>query len=393
MKVFINIGLHPRYKETINYPPRGIKYDIKGISAASLYYSDRSRSAIKGTPNSLSYYPKSLHRFRIDKSYLIKTVGNNVIKITGLPRLSYYYTSADLIFSTRGIIPLNIKPWVVEIEHPYAFVGLNYKNWGWRQKFWIKHLLEQNRCKKVITITSGAREALENGIHSQIIKNKIETVFVTVHYEKIKKVKHTGITLLTATNWVYDRGFNIIKEIYPRLKKKYPDINWTIKTIFNLLPEDQKFVEKYDIKILRGVYSQEQMNALYAESDIFLYPTFVDPNPNVSLEAMRAGLPIVGTDMFGLKDKIIPHYNGLTIHDPGVFWDKNNFRTGEVNLIKYRNKRMSEELYKNLDYLISHKKERLNMDRNSEIMIKTGPFSMERRNRKLKRIFEEAVKR
>ena len=115
------IGPHPQYKEIVDYPPKGIEYEVLGKTNVSQYYS------------------KDIEKLR--------SRTNSIIKIFGVPRMAYYKTDADIIFSTRGILPITRKPWVTEVEHPYAFVGLDYRNWGWRQKMLIKLFFKSKNCK------------------------------------------------------------------------------------------------------------------------------------------------------------------------------------------------------------------------------------------------------
>ena len=360
------IGPHPQYKEIVDYPPKGIEYEVLGKTNVSQYYS------------------KDIEKLR--------SRTNSIIKIFGVPRMAYYKTDADIIFSTRGILPITRKPWVTEVEHPYAFVGLDYRNWGWRQKMLIKLFFKSKNCKRIMPNSTGAYRALENSFDVEDIRSKMKIVYLAIHYKRIQRIKHPGINLLTVTDWVYDRGFNIIKDIYPRLKKKF-NVNWTIKTNRDLLKEDYKFAKKYGIKIIKDRLSDADMDKLYGSADIFLYPSFVDTNSIVNYEALRAGLPVVATDIFGFTDKIIPYYNGLLVHDPGVFWSRDALRTGPVNLVNYHNKNMSEELYKNLAYLINNDGERTKMSRNAEKTIKSGFLSIRSRNEKLKEIFESSLGR
>ncbi len=369
MKVFIPIGPHPQYKEIVDYPPPGIEYEVSGRSDAKTYYSHRNLNKRK------------LARF--------------VTKAFGLPRMFYYRTDADLIFTTRGIIPLNNKPWVTEFEHPYAFVGMDYHNWGSRQRALVKLLLSRNKCKKLMPNSKAAYLALKNSFNITRIRDKLDVIKLAIHYKKIKKIKHDKLTLLSIGNDdVYGRGFNIIRDAFPRLKKKY-DIDWIIKTNQNFYPEDMDFIKKYNVNVIRGILSNIEMDKLFGRSDIYVLQSLGETNSIAMYEAMRAGLPIVSTDAFAFPEKIIPYYNGLMVHAPNVFWNKEFLRTkqNDIDLSMYHNSKMSEELRKNLEYLIKNGGERLKMGRNAENTIKDGFLSVKERNKKLKRIFEEAVKR
>ncbi|MCL4399637.1 glycosyltransferase [Candidatus Parvarchaeota archaeon] len=366
MKVFINVGPHPQYREIVDYPPKGVSYEVKGASDASRYYSSRTNGLRKKT--------------------------NSIIKILGVPRMTYYRTDADVIFSTRGIIPLNPAPWVLELEHPYAFVGMDYKNWGIRQKFLVKRFLSMRNCRFIMPNSNGALIALKRSFDAEEIEKKIRLVYLAVHYKKIKKIRHTGINILTISNEIYGRGFNVIKDMYVKLKRKHPEIRWIIKTRTRFLQRDVAFIKKSGIEVINGILSDAQMDELFGIGDIFLYPSLVDINAMVVNEAMRAGLPLITTDTFGFKDKVFSYKNGITIHDPGVFWNSDFLRTGYEDFYNFHNEKMSNEAFAALDYLINHDRERKRMGEVGERYVRSGFLSVKERNKKLKAIFEEAVK-
>ena len=62
-----------------------------------------------------------------------------------------------------------------------------------------------------------------------------------------------------------------------------------------------------------GYVAQEATPAWYRTADVFALPSDFDNSPNVVLEAMASGLPVVATDVGGLGDYISPPRNGLLI--------------------------------------------------------------------------------
>ena len=67
--------------------------------------------------------------------------------------------------------------------------------------------------------------------------------------------------------------------------------------------------------------TQEEIKRLYRESDIFVAPSVIAANgdrdgiPNVLLEAMAMGLPVVGTNVSGLPEVIIDGKTGVLVHE------------------------------------------------------------------------------
>jgi len=62
-----------------------------------------------------------------------------------------------------------------------------------------------------------------------------------------------------------------------------------------------------------GYLTQQDTAAWYRSADVFALVSDFDNSPNVVLEAMAAGLPVVATDVGGLRDYIEPPRNGLLV--------------------------------------------------------------------------------
>jgi glycosyltransferase involved in cell wall biosynthesis len=55
------------------------------------------------------------------------------------------------------------------------------------------------------------------------------------------------------------------------------------------------------------------MPALYAQHDIFVFPSLVEGMPLTLLEAMASGMPVVVTDTCGMGDVVEDRVNGLLV--------------------------------------------------------------------------------
>jgi glycosyltransferase involved in cell wall biosynthesis len=64
---------------------------------------------------------------------------------------------------------------------------------------------------------------------------------------------------------------------------------------------------------LVGYVAQEDTPAWYRTADVFALSSDFDNSPNVVLEAMASGLPVVATDVGGLRDYVTPPRNGALV--------------------------------------------------------------------------------
>jgi UDP-glucose:(heptosyl)LPS alpha-1,3-glucosyltransferase len=60
---------------------------------------------------------------------------------------------------------------------------------------------------------------------------------------------------------------------------------------------------------------QANIQRFYGAADLFVLPTIYEPFPNVNLEAMACGLPVITTETSGGADIVVPGENGFTIPD------------------------------------------------------------------------------
>lgn len=62
-----------------------------------------------------------------------------------------------------------------------------------------------------------------------------------------------------------------------------------------------------------GWVAREQMPDRYAQADVFVFPSFEEGMPNVVLEAMASGLPVVATDIYAHRGLVEHGKNGFLV--------------------------------------------------------------------------------
>ncbi len=345
-------------------------------------------------------YKKKLSNTASDKKSLVFDIGKLFFNFLKLPTANFISrTDFDIIHSCQSF-PISKKPYVVDFEHVSAFGGWNHKRVNSPFfKFFLKSFLESDRCKKILPWTNSAALSLKNLSPSKKIEDKIEVVYPTMSMPKIKskKNKKEFVFIFVAFNF-YRKGGEEAVKAFVKLSKKVKN------TKLIVISSIEKTFENYKnekISFLGLKPKQEILEKYYPNADVFLYPTYNDSYGMVFLEAMSFGLPIITIEDFASKELIVNEKNGFVIKGYKKKWydDKYLTREGSNNIATISSWRGEEEKERIIDdlyqkMLIVCKDERLRekISQNNLLEIKEGRFSIEKRNKQLKRIYEEAIR-
>jgi glycosyltransferase involved in cell wall biosynthesis len=70
-----------------------------------------------------------------------------------------------------------------------------------------------------------------------------------------------------------------------------------------------------NIIYLDVIRDERLMAVVYSACDVFIMPSREDNLPNVMLEALACGTPVIATDVGGIPDVVIPDFNGLLVQN------------------------------------------------------------------------------
>lgn len=374
-KIDVNLicGPHPLFKELINYPPKNVKYNVNII------------------PN--TKYNNVFMKYV--KTAITKTQG-----ILRLPRMMHARTDSDIIHSTRGVLMTNKKPWVVDVEMAGSFVGLI--NWNSLKKpltrYLISKYLSSPWCKKILPYSYAAKKNIEEWIDCKKFKDKIEVVHPAYHTTKVNREQSDEVTFSFICRTspdpldFYIKGGHDLLKAFQILNKKYDNIRLKVKgTIPQHLRKNLRNVTFTEENLPREKFYEE---FLY-KPDVYVQPTLVDTFAIAVVEAMSVGLPVVATNMFAMPEIIKEGHNGFLINtkmhwDKYVKWDP---KYEQFNKDAAKNHpEMIKDLVKKLSILIEDKKLRKKMGQNSFKILDSGKLSIKRRNKQLRKIYDEALR-
>lgn len=344
----------PYYKYLVEHPPLGIEYtnskNQKGVITKKIKFA-------------LSTYLKRARHYA------------NKLRIPFPNAHETMRGDYDLIHCAHCLSKNKGTPWVADFESYWQF-WLSGRLTIFGKKL-VKRILLQKNCKKIIAWT--------NLVKNDIIKifpeiqDKVELVYPAVPILG-KKKKHKGINLVFIGRYFYGKGGLHAIEAIDRITKKEEDVfayfvSDTPQEIFERYKQNKK-IRFFDI------IPQTKLLEIYSISDIYIYPGYSDTFGFSILEAMSFGIPVVTVEG-DVKDEIIDDgKTGFIISAGNISYREN---------IKDYNAEIINEITEKALKLINNKRLRDKMSKNCIKVIKEGRFSIQERNKKLRKIYEEAL--
>jgi len=370
IKVLPIFGGHQIYQEIVNFPPENIEYvGVGEETKQGRYYQNKKIKEKLG---------RALQTLSIPRMLLVKP-GNY-----------------DIVHSSRGIIPLTNKPWVMDIEHVHSFFGLNPKRI--KNKFWkrfIENKLASKNCKAILCHCEATRQSFFYYLNCSKFKDKLRVLSPASHIINIKKEKHKKIRILAVISIFNNKSGPQILKAFKILEKKYKNIELWIKAD---VPAELKntFISKniQFIPYFENIIPREKLlQDLYSKCDIFLYPSLTDSFGYSLIDAMVAKLPIVSTNLFAFPEIVKENKNGFIIKIPNYNLEKGYVQTYYWKKLTGKDEQLFvEEIVNKVSKLINNKKLREKMGKASFEKVLSGNFSIKERNNQLKNIYEEALK-
>lgn len=376
IKVHILVSPHPQFDEILDFPPKGVEYEIDRVKGSYHSWFTEKRLALHGL----------------------------IMAILPLPRMIHTITDADLIHSTRGILQIKQKkPWIIDLESGGIFVSFKYSSLkNPITKRIIINALKSGKCKRILPQSIAAKENLMGLIDCSGFADKIEVLYLAMRPCKKKRIirKDNKFIISFIGKEFYGKGGHDLLKAYEILTEKYDNLELKFKGDIpeKYMPLAEKLKSR-GLKIIEGHFPRDELfEKMYLSSDIFVLPTHSDNYGVVFLEAMSAGLPIIGTTSFTVPELIEDGKNGFLIKTPYSwenYLDKND-KLHVKEIIKDWEKLHPEiirQLVEKISILIENRKLREKMGKESRKMIEdeNGKFSITRRNKQLRRIYDEAL--
>jgi len=169
-------------------------------------------------------------------------------------------------------------------------------------------------------------------------------------------------------------------------------------------PKDviREYSNHKNIKLIKANLTRKELARYFQNVDIFVYPTRIDTFGFVLLEAMAHKLPIISTNLYAIPEIIEDGKTGFLVNPLIEWYTKDGKPLLDDDIKKYicsyqkyysKNKeKYIKEIVEKIELLIKNKKMREKMGEKGFKQIKDGKFSIKERNKKLRKIYEEAIK-
>ncbi len=387
-KVYLDIAgrMHSLYKELVLYPPSGYQFITQNTS-----WDKVSNAASRVN---LIYF--------FQQRALDKVIPTNLTKAY-FERFKKPPRGTDLTYAT-GHLVFRKEPWVVDLEFVTQLAGYNLRHFK-RYKKLIEKVLVSEYCKKIICWTEAGKKTVLLNMNCESFAHKIEVVPLAVRkkdfvkdYSDKEKVKLLFVGSANITEEFAYKGGTIILEAFVLLHQKYPNLELVIRSDIPQQIKD-KYAGLDNLRLIEGIIPWEQLEEEFKSADIFLFPSHSTPGLAI-LDAMSYELPVVTTDVWAnpemvedgktgfviRKSERVPYYTESFIPN----WD---YHSGSkfMKSIETTDPKVVEELVDKTSLLVENKELRKRMGRAGREEIENGKFSLEKRNERLKRIFDEAV--
>lgn len=373
IRVHLLASPHPQFDEIIDFPPEDVKYKVNRVKTR--YHGWFTEKRINWHSKILNFLP--------------------------IPRMTRTRTDADIVHSTRGIIQLmQKKPWIIDLEAGPIFTSFNWKA---MQNPIVKRIimtaLLSKNCKKILPQSQAARRTFVRAIGEkdyEKIKDKVEVLYLALRPCKKKKIKRKDnkVVLSFIGKSFYGKGGPNLLKAYEILTKKYDNLELRYKG--KIVEGWLEFAKKLPgFKFIEDYFPRDKLfDEMYLSSDIYVMPTSKDNYGVVLLEAMSAGLPIVSTTSMTVPEIVKEGKNGFLVK---TNLSHENYYEKIKEYERIRKKidwDIVHQLVEKLSLLIEDKKLREKMGGAGRKMIedKDGKFSIERRNKQLKKIYENALR-
>lgn len=302
---------------------------------------------------------------------------------------------SDIVGSFNRFVKTD-KPYFIYIENPTA---LYHYRLGRKESFLgrkrLKHLISNQNLRGLVFMseacastfeevcTSVPKRCIKETIYPYIPKNPLVTSDSIIEKNSTKEI---NLLFIAQGTRFLSKGALEVLESFKRLRKKGYLINLHMITSFRDV--DGKILSAFSaesgITLSDFNFSFDEMQNIYATNHILLQPTSDESFGLTILEAIKSGLPVIGSRLYAIPEMVENGVNGFLCDPHYWFFSPDNIPNPKV----WNNREttiysgsISKEiicfLEEKIEYLINNRELLNNMALNSLKKANTPPFSEE----------------
>ena len=317
-----------------------------------------------------------------------------------------YFQGADCDILEAPLFPiLTNKPWIytpARFSGATAFTLLGVPLPRFLRVYFIKRLMLRDNFLKLIFKSEAGAKTLDSyaKITDKRILDKVEVVYPCMRKVDSSLIRYNdrNINFMFSGDFFLKGGANVV-DAFERLQEKYNNISLQICSLPDLRIKNEKLKNEYLERIKKNeqikfgfVNRKEMLDTILPDTDVFVSPTYQETFGFAILEASAYGIPVISTNYFAIPE-IIQH------EESGYLIDTDHFKfisKGSVCVLndipKDFHAYMSDQVYKYMEILAKDPVKRKKMGQKG-LNVATTKFSFEQRNCKMKKIYEEGLRR
>lgn len=213
-----------------------------------------------------------------------------------------------------------VKPFVYRFKDYYGKINTIYRfDESMVDQFERNQLIKSNSNIQFVTPSKWLRDSIQDEINGNkkvhVIPNGIsENEWFPQNREICRKdlnLDQNDFYCLFITNKIFYERKNI------RVLLEALEIVDDLPIIALALGKKDKSYDDYSqkIKFFNPDFNSDTINKLFAAADVFIIPSLIDNLPNVVLESLFCGIPVIGADTGGIPEMVIPGKTGW-LFDP-----------------------------------------------------------------------------
>lgn len=274
-------------------------------------------------------------KISLRKKILSKIVRSRLADYFGIIQVILAKHEDGLVFSYNRFI--RGSNYIINLENPTALYHYSLRrNKSFLGKLKIKKELENSELKKIVCISKACYNTASELLNEKVNKDKLLQIYPYIKDKKIcfkdleSKTLSQKLNLLFISSEFYLKSGKEILKYMKEMDSNLIKLRIITQTK-NIKKEDLLQIKKDKrIELLEFNLSFKELEKIYIKSNILLHLTRQDSFGLVILEAMKYGIPCIGTNIYAISEMIEDGENGFLTKPKFLFFDDRNIPNPKV---------------------------------------------------------------